>query len=92
MSEVTPEAPVVVPVEAPAEQAPEAAPPATPVVAQAPSSSVVHEVVADVEQAVVSVEDAVRKLIALVKEHRTAGDSDVSAAIDAVQAALAAKL
>lgn len=82
MSEVTPEAPVVVPVDAPE---------VVPVVAKAPSSSVVHEVVADVEQAVQSVEDAVHRLIALVKEHRTAGDSDVSAAIDAVHAALAAK-
>lgn len=80
---------VVVPVEAPA-PAPEAAP-ATPVVAQPASSSVVQEVVADVERAVLSVEDAVRNLIALVKDHRRAGDSDVEAAIGDVQAALAAK-
>ena len=75
---------VVVPVEEPKVEA-------TPVVAQAPSSSVAQEVVADVERAVLSVEDAVRNLIALVKDHRRAGDSDVEAAMADVDAALAAK-
>jgi hypothetical protein len=81
-----------VPVEAPAPAAAEPpAPVVTPVVAQAPSSSVVREVVAEVESAVLSVEDAVRNLVALVKDHRRAGDVDVENALTDVQAALAAK-
>lgn len=75
---------VVVPVDEPNVEA-------VPVVAQTPSSSVVQEVVADVERAVLSVEDAVRNLIALVKDHRRAGDADVEAALADVHAALAAK-
>lgn len=75
---------VVVPVDEPKVEA-------TPVVAQAPSSSVVKEIVADVERAVPAIEDAVRNLIALVKDHRRAGDADVEAALADVDAALAAK-
>lgn len=75
---------VVVPVDEPKVEA-------VPVKTQNASNSVVREVVADVERAVLSVEDAVRNLIALVKDHRRAGDSDVEAAMADVDAALAAK-
>ena len=88
MSEVENEAPAV-PVETSAVETP--APVVTPVVAQTPSSSVVHEVVAEVESKVVSLEDAVRNLVALVKNHRRAGDVDVEAAMKDVDAAIAAK-
>lgn len=101
MSENPNETPVVVPAEAPAAPAEPAlsatgwptptAAPATPVVVNPPSSSVVQEVVADVERVVVSVEDAVRGLVALVKDGRRAGDVDVENAITDVHAALAAK-
>ena len=89
MSEAENEAPVVVPVEDTAVET--QAPVATPVVAQAPSSSVVHEVVSEVESKVVSLEDAVRNLVALVKDHRRAGDVDVEAALKDVDAAMTAK-
>lgn len=85
MSEAENEAPVVVPVEAPV------APEATPVVAKPASSGVVAEIVADVERAVPALEDAVKALVALVKDHRRAGDVDVDNAVADVQAALAAK-
>jgi hypothetical protein len=87
LTEAKKETPVVIAVDAPT--VPVDAP--TPVAKQAPSSSVVREVVADVERAVLSVEDAVRALVALVKDHRRAGDVDVENALEDVQAALAAK-
>lgn len=95
MSEPKKEKPVLVAVEAPEAEEPKVdepvAPAATPVVAQEPSSSVVQEIVQDVERIVLSVEDAVRNLVALVKDHRRAGDVDVENALEDIQAALAAK-
>ena len=88
MSEVEKE-PVIVPVEEP--KAEEKAPEVVPVAAQAPSSSVVAEIVADVERAIPSLEDAVRNLVALVKDHRRAGDVDVEDALKDLDAAMAAK-
>lgn len=62
-----------------------------PVKAQAASSTVVREIIADVERAVPALEDAVKALVALVKDHRRAGDVDVEAALADVEAAMAAK-
>lgn len=66
------------------------APAAVPVVAQAPSSASPTQApeAAPVVDEPLSLEDAARVLILLVKAHRTAGDADVEAAIADVEAAL----
>jgi hypothetical protein len=85
MTEATPEAPEVVAPEVVAE-----APPAVPTLQQQPSSAPAPEPVAETEEVEpLSLEDAARDLLTYVKAHRTAGDSDLEAAVAAVEAALA---
>ena len=71
---------------------PEAPAPAVPVVVQQPSSAAASQQPeadpAPGRDTPLSLEDAARVLLILVKAHRTAGDSDVEAAIADVEAAL----
>jgi hypothetical protein len=67
------------------------APDPVPVIARQPSSdspTQAPEAAAEVETPQ-SIEDAVRTLIGFLRSHRTVGDSDVDAAVTAVEAALA---
>lgn len=82
------------PVEAPVDgvaPAPAAAPAAVPVVARSASSespTQQPETEPEDEKEPVSLEDAARTLVELVRTHRTVGDGDVDSAIADVEAAL----
>jgi hypothetical protein len=68
------------------------APDPVPVIARQPSSdspTQAPEAAADTDEAPPSIEDAARTLIGFLRSHRTVGDSDVDAAVTAVEAALA---
>ena len=65
-------------------------PPAVPVLSQQPSSTPAPEPVVE-ERPALSLEDAARVVVLFVKAHRTIGDSDLSAAIADLEAALPAQ-
>ena len=86
MSEVAPEVPAQPVAEAPAVEA-------TPVEQQQPSNAAADEqksFVAEVEEKVVDIFEAAKRLVGLVEQHRTIGDAEVSAAAADVKAAVEA--
>ncbi len=90
--EDVPEAPAPVAPEQPAEApAPEAAPEAVPVVAAVPSNQNEPPAAPEAAKEPPPLKDAVEVVLVYVKAGRTAGDSDLAAAIEDVEASIAAQ-